>query len=63
MLILELEDNERRLLFKFLTQAINELGREIHRTERIDFRKGLEADQVCLQRLADRVQPNEPALV
>jgi hypothetical protein len=63
MLILELENNERRLLFKLLTKAIDELGVEIHRTERIDFRKGLEADQVCLQRLADRVRPNEPAFV
>jgi len=60
MLILELEANERKLLFRLLTQAIDELSREIHRTERIDFRHGLEADQVCLQRLAERVRPDEP---
>jgi hypothetical protein len=60
MLILELEPNERRLLLGLLNQAIDDLGREIHRTERIDFRHALEADQVCLQRLADRVRPDEP---
>jgi hypothetical protein len=63
MLILELEANERRLLHKVLTNAVDELAREIHRTERIDFRKGLEEDQLCLQRIADRVQPIEAAVV
>jgi hypothetical protein len=63
MLILELEENERRVLHKVLAHAVDELAREIHRTERIDFRKGLEEDQLCLQRIADRVQPIEPAIV
>ena len=58
---LELNTEERALLLNILERADRHLLSEIHRTESIDFRHGLEHDEETLLRLLEKVQQAAPA--
>jgi hypothetical protein len=57
MLILELEPDERIPLLNAIEARIVDLNEEARLTLRCDNRHVLEEEQVCLQRLAERIRP------
>jgi hypothetical protein len=57
MLILELEQDERKLLLRVIENHIRELGPEIRHTTNYRFHDELLFEQATLMRLADRMRP------
>jgi hypothetical protein len=54
--LLELNGEERALLLNTLERADRQLLAEIHRTESIDFRHGLEHDEKILLQLLNKLR-------
>jgi hypothetical protein len=59
-MLLELHPEERQLLLNILERADRHLLAEIHRTESIDFRHGLEHDEEILLQLLKKLREVAP---